>query len=68
MTRIINRQPSRYGRLVLGLLPFIIVLVLYIAASDPRLTENPNDKLLPSLGIVVVVAGHDMYGCPYHVN
>ena len=49
MTRIINRQPSRYGRLVLGLLPFIIVLVLYIAASDARLTENPNDKLLPSL-------------------
>lgn len=49
MTRIINRQPGRYGRLVLGLLPFIILLVLYVAASDARLAENPHDKLLPSL-------------------
>lgn len=49
MTRIINRQPGRYGRLVLGLMPFIILLVLYVAASDARLAENPNDKLLPSL-------------------
>lgn len=49
MTRIINRQPGRYGRIVLGLLPFIILLVIYVAASDARLAENPSDKLLPSL-------------------
>ncbi|TCS41021.1 ABC transporter permease [Reinekea marinisedimentorum] len=49
MTRIINAQPNRYGRLLLGLLPFIILLVIYIAASDARLAENPSDKLLPSL-------------------
>jgi NitT/TauT family transport system permease protein len=48
MTRIINAQPNRYGRLLLGLLPFIILLVVYIAASDARLAENANDKLLPS--------------------
>lgn len=48
MTRVINAQPNRYGRLLLGLLPFIILLVVYIAASDARLAENANDKLLPS--------------------
>lgn len=48
MTRIINRQPGRYGRLTLGLLPFIILLLLYMVASDARLLENPSDKLLPS--------------------
>ncbi|GGA80953.1 ABC transporter permease [Neiella marina] len=48
MTRIINRQPNRYGRIVLGVLPFIILLLLYLSASDARLAENPNDKLLPA--------------------
>ncbi len=48
MTRIINRQPSRYGRLALGFLPFVILLLVYIVASDARLAENSADKLLPS--------------------
>ncbi|MDO6513052.1 MULTISPECIES: ABC transporter permease [unclassified Neptuniibacter] len=50
MTRLINRQPSRYSRLVLGLLPFIILFVIYLVTSDARLAENPSDKLLPSMG------------------
>lgn len=49
MSRIINKTPSRYGRIILGLLPFILLLGIYIVASDARLAENPNDKLLPSL-------------------
>ncbi|MCM2678676.1 ABC transporter permease [Echinimonas agarilytica] len=53
MTRIINRQPGRYGRLVLGLMPFVILLAVYIVASDARLAENPSDKLLPSLSSFV---------------
>lgn len=48
MTRLINRQPGRYGRLALGLLPFILLLLVYLVASDARLAENPSDKLLPS--------------------
>jgi NitT/TauT family transport system permease protein len=32
----------------LGLLPFIILLFLYVYASDLRLTANPDDKLLPA--------------------
>jgi NitT/TauT family transport system permease protein len=48
MTRLINRQPGRFGRLALGLLPFIILLMVYLVASDARLADNPSDKLLPS--------------------
>ncbi|MBW8191056.1 ABC transporter permease subunit [Neiella marina] len=48
MTRIINRTPNRYGRILLGILPFAILLLFYLSASDARLAENPNDKLLPA--------------------
>ncbi len=34
--------------LFLGLLPFALLLLVYIASSDARLEVNPNDKLLPS--------------------
>ena len=33
---------------LLGLLPFVLLVVLYISASEARLAENPADKLLPS--------------------
>lgn len=49
MTKLINKTPSRYGRLMLGMLPFAIVLMVYIMASDARLAANAADKLLPSL-------------------
>ncbi|MDY4366364.1 ABC transporter permease subunit [Pectobacterium brasiliense] len=48
--RLINRYPSRGGRLLLVLLPFVVLLVLYLIGSALRLEANPNDKLLPSLG------------------
>ncbi|MFV0576847.1 MAG: ABC transporter permease [Vibrio sp.] len=48
MTKLINKQPSRYGKIVLGMLPFIILIVLYATASDARLAVNPADKLLPA--------------------
>ncbi len=35
---------------MLGLLPFVALLVLYVFSSQLRLAENANDKLLPSLG------------------
>jgi NitT/TauT family transport system permease protein len=50
MTRMINRQPTRYGRLMLGVLPFAIALFAYMLASDARLAVNAADKLLPSFG------------------
>lgn len=49
MKKFINRHPNRYGRWALGILPFILLLLLYISASNARLAENPNDPLLPSM-------------------
>jgi NitT/TauT family transport system permease protein len=50
MTKLVNRRPTRSGALFLSALPFIIVIVAYLVASDIRLADNPNDKLLPSFG------------------
>ncbi len=49
MKRLMNLRPSKVTALFLGLLPFFIVGMFYIMASDLRLEENPSDKLLPSL-------------------
>lgn len=49
MKRLINRTPGLRGRWLLGLLPFALLLVLYLLASDARLAANPSDKLLPSV-------------------
>jgi NitT/TauT family transport system permease protein len=46
--RLINRQPGPILRVSLGMLPFLLLLGLYLAASHARLEVNPNDKLLPS--------------------
>lgn len=40
---------SRFLGVILGLLPFAILLVVYLIGSDMRLSENPADKLMPSL-------------------
>ena len=49
MKKLVNLHPSKPLRWVLGALPFILLIVLYVAASDARLAENAADKLLPSL-------------------
>ncbi|CAD5106910.1 ABC transporter permease [Zestomonas carbonaria] len=46
--RLINRHPDRPSRLLLVILPFALLLFIYFTGSAARLTENPNDKLLPS--------------------
>jgi NitT/TauT family transport system permease protein len=48
MKRLINLTPSRPTRWLLGLIPFAIIFIIYIVASEARLAENPTDKLLPS--------------------
>ncbi len=48
MKRIINIKPTRLGGYALGLLPFIVLLLIYLWASDARLAINPTDKLMPS--------------------
>lgn len=48
MKKLINLSPSPALKWLLGLLPFVLIVVLYITASEARLAENPSDKLLPS--------------------
>jgi NitT/TauT family transport system permease protein len=48
MKKLINQKPDRTLKLLLGLLPFILLVILYMAGSEARLEINPNDKLLPS--------------------
>jgi NitT/TauT family transport system permease protein len=47
--RLINQRPVRGERFALGLLPFLALLFVYVFASQLRLAENPDDKVLPSL-------------------
>lgn len=49
MRRLMNLTPNRSGKIILGLLPFMLLLFVYIGASSARLAANPDDKLLPSL-------------------
>jgi NitT/TauT family transport system permease protein len=48
MKKLINQQPGIVSRWALGLLPFLLLAIVYTMASNARLAENPNDKLLPS--------------------
>lgn len=45
----IHADLSRPLKLVLGLAPFVIMVVAYLAVSHVRLSENPRDKLTPSV-------------------
>ena len=53
MKKFINRRPANAARWALGMLPFVLLLIIYMLASDARLAENPNDKLLPALDTFV---------------
>ncbi len=46
--RAINIRPDRTWSLALAFLPFALLVIAYIIGSGIRLTENPNDKLLPA--------------------
>lgn len=47
--RLVNLRPTRAGRLFWGAFPFLIAIIIYFVFSAIRLSENPNDKLLPGL-------------------
>ena len=48
--RLINQTPGRGARILLGALPFVLLLSVYVVFSALRRAENPADKVLPSLG------------------
>ena len=45
----IHANPPKGLRVFLALLPFILLLAVYLVASDARHRENPSDKLLPTV-------------------
>ncbi|APO71068.1 nitrate/sulfonate ABC transporter permease protein (plasmid) [Rhizobium gallicum] len=47
--RWINIKPSRGAQFALMLIPFVLLIVAYAFGSAARLSENANDKLLPTL-------------------
>jgi NitT/TauT family transport system permease protein len=49
MRRIMNVAPDKASRLLLGLLPVGLVILIYVLMSNERLMLNPDDKLMPSL-------------------
>lgn len=49
MKRMLNIRPSRALTIGLGAVPFVLVALLYLWASDLRLSLNPSDRLMPSL-------------------
>lgn len=49
MKRMLNIRPSRALTISLGAVPFVLVALLYLWASDLRLSLNPSDRLMPSL-------------------
>ena len=40
---------ARIARPLLPLVPFILVVAVYLTASHLRFADNPQDKILPSL-------------------
>lgn len=48
MKRVMNIHPGTAGKVLLGILPFALTIVIYLLASDARLEINPNDKLMPA--------------------
>jgi NitT/TauT family transport system permease protein len=42
-----NVAPSRTGRLMLALVPFVLIAMIYVVSSAERRAVNPDDKLLP---------------------
>ncbi|HUO54090.1 MAG TPA: ABC transporter permease [Rhodoblastus sp.] len=51
--RLLNVKPTRGQALVLAAIPFALTCFAYLLFSQLRLAENPNDKLLPSLGSMI---------------
>jgi NitT/TauT family transport system permease protein len=45
----LHAKPPQGLRIVLALLPFLLLMVVYLTASDIRHKSNPQDKLLPTV-------------------
>lgn len=50
MRRLLNVRPNPGGRFLLGVLPLVVLALLYLSASAARHAENPSEKILPTAG------------------
>lgn len=49
MKRLINIKPAKPASWLLGAIPILMVVIVYLGFSNARLAENPHDRLLPSI-------------------
>lgn len=49
----LHASPGYGFSILLAALPFILILIVYLVASDIRHTENPSDKLLPTVSSMI---------------
>lgn len=45
----VNARPGKLAKIILPLIPFLICISAYVAASYVRHQENPRDKLVPTI-------------------
>jgi NitT/TauT family transport system permease protein len=53
-----NVAPGPGGRLLLGLLPFVLLALVYLVGSAERRAANPEDKLLPPIAEMAASVRH----------
>ncbi|MEI5688499.1 MULTISPECIES: ABC transporter permease [Sphingomonas] len=58
MRRLVDIRPQRASRLLLGALPIVALLLVYLLASEARHAANPADKVLPTFA-AMAQAAHD---------
>lgn len=46
----IHANPVGWRKWLLAVIPFVLVIIAYMVASDIRHRDNPSDKLLPTFG------------------
>lgn len=48
MRRLLNVRPRGGVQVLLGVLPFLLICLLYLISAEARHAANPNDKILPT--------------------
>ena len=48
MRRLLNVRPNGRVRILLGALPILLLVLVYVGASSARHSANPSDKILPT--------------------
>jgi NitT/TauT family transport system permease protein len=54
----LHARPSRWTAILLGILPFILVFVLYNTVSKKKREENPSYKMMPSVSQMVTAVNN----------